>query len=431
MKKNNEKPLIGFFPLTFNLAETGRAILVAKRYVDMGGKALFFSHGGTYEHLIKDFEFDFIRIKPIFNEETVKHIISVNRREKKGVPYSVSFLREAVKEEINVFKKSGVKLIVSFHNLASSISARSAGIPLICVTPAAGNFYMKIPDNYENFFMRIIPQKIKVPVINYLFNHSKTFLAPFNIVAKEFNVKPFKSTISLGYGDKTLGTTFFNFINIFPKQQQFPKQDYVGIILLEELFSDCFSKDDYVLTNDKIQKHLESKQKKVLFTMGSSGDKKLFLNVIKALAKVNCSTIAVYANILKEDELPKNSDKLLLLKFVPSIKKLHELVDLSIIHGGQGTVYSAAYSGKPIIGIPMNPEQHLNLEKMVGHKTGLMISKKFFKEQTFINLIHTIFNNYNFYLKNAENLKIILPKPQGDKNAVKRIIEIIDELQVQ
>ena len=103
MKKNNSKPLIGFFPLTFNLAETGRAILVAKRYVELGGKALFFSHGGTYEHLIKDFGFEFIRVKPIFNEETVNHIISVNRREKKGVPYSSSFLREAVKEEVKAF----------------------------------------------------------------------------------------------------------------------------------------------------------------------------------------------------------------------------------------------------------------------------------------------------------------------------------------
>lgn len=431
MKKNNSKPLIGFFPLTFNLAETGRAILVAKRYVGLGGKALFFSHGGTYEHLIKDFGFEFIRVKPIFNEEIVNHIISVNRREKKGVPYSSSFLREAVKEEVKAFIESGVKLIVSFHNLASSISVRSAGIPLICVTPAAGNFYLKIPDNYENFFMRILPQKIKVPIINHLFNHGKTFLAPFNTVAKEFEVKPFKSTIMLGYGDKTLGTTFFDFINIFPNQQQFPKQDYVGIILLEELFSNRFSIDDQKVINEKIKKHLETKQKTILFTMGSSGDKNLFLKIISTLEKLDYSTIAVYANILNEHKLPKVGKNILLLKFVPSIKKLHNLVDLSIIHGGQGTVYSAAYSGKPIIGIPMNPEQHLNLEKMVGHKTGLMISKRFFKDQTFINTIHTIFNNYIFYQKNSKKLKNILPKPQGEKNAAKRLVEIINDLQVQ
>ena len=41
--KTNKKPLVGFFPLTYNLAETGRAVLVAKRYMELGGKAIFFS----------------------------------------------------------------------------------------------------------------------------------------------------------------------------------------------------------------------------------------------------------------------------------------------------------------------------------------------------------------------------------------------------
>ena len=46
----NKKPLVGFFPLFYNLAETGRAVLVAKRYMEHGGQAIFFSHGGKYEN---------------------------------------------------------------------------------------------------------------------------------------------------------------------------------------------------------------------------------------------------------------------------------------------------------------------------------------------------------------------------------------------
>ena len=35
-----------------------------------------------------------------------------------------------------------------------------------------------------------------------------------------------------------------------------------------------------------------------------------------------------------------------------------------------------------------------------------------------------IFDNYDIYLKNAQALAYKLPKPQGDKNAARRIIEI-------
>jgi UDP:flavonoid glycosyltransferase YjiC (YdhE family) len=104
------------------------------------------------------------------------------------------------------------------------------------------------------------------------------------------------------------------------------------------------------------------------------------------------------------------------------------MVDLAIIHGGQGTVYTAAYAGKPVIGFPMQSEQHLNLEKMVGHGVGLMLSKKYFKEESLLKAISKIFDNYDFYLKNAQALANKLPKPEGDKNAARRIVEIAAEM---
>ena len=431
MVKYNNKSLIGFFPLTFNLAETGRAILVAKRYIELGGNIIFFSHGGTYEHLISDFGFKFVRVNPIFTDELVKHIVSVNRLEKKGFPYSESFINEAVREEVRAFKKTNIKMIISYHNLISCISAKVAKIPLIFISPGPGKFYLDIPDNYKNLLTCFIPKKITIPLFNYIFNHSTAFLKPFNVVAKKYGIKKFQSTIEVVHGDINLATNFFEFINVFPNQQALPKKNYIGIILLEELFSDKFSKKDQNHIEKKILKFQNKNKKTILLTMGSSGDKKLFLKIINKLNKQNFKTIVVYTNILNQDELPKVEEKILFLKFVPSIKRLHRIVDLSIIHGGQGTVYSAAYSGKPIIGIAMNPEQHLNLEKMVGHKTGLMISKKYFNEKMLVKALNTIFSNYDYYLKNAQKLKNILPEPKGDSNAAKRLMEIIKEYQVQ
>jgi UDP:flavonoid glycosyltransferase YjiC (YdhE family) len=159
--------------------------------------------------------------------------------------------------------------------------------------------------------------------------------------------------------------------------------------------------------------------------MGSSGDKPLFLKILQTLNKTPYKVIVAYANILKENEIPRLNANILLKKFVPSISQLHVMVDLNIIHGGQGTVYTAAYGGKPVIGFPMQFEQHLNLEKIVGHGAGLMLSKKYFKEETLLKAINKIFDNYDQYLRNAQLLAKKLPKPEGDKNAARRIVEIV------
>jgi UDP:flavonoid glycosyltransferase YjiC (YdhE family) len=100
---------------------------------------------------------------------------------------------------------------------------------------------------------------------------------------------------------------------------------------------------------------------------------------------------------------------------------------LAIIHGGQGTVHTAAYAGKPVIGFPMQFEQHLNLELLVKHGMAILESRKYFKEQTFLKTIQDVFDNYDFYLKNAQCLAGQLSKPEGDKNAARILVKILKQ----
>ena len=427
-KINNNNNLIGFSPLFFYISETGRALLVAKRYQELGGKVIFFSHGGEFEYFAKDYGFEIIRMKPYFTEDFIDRYKTIARGEKKEEIYTESFLKEIVENEIKTFKESKIKALVSTNFEPCVISARAAKIPLISITTGPGKVQYSIPDIYENNLTKIIPKFIKNRIFNWMLSQSKMYLKPFNNLTKKFNLKPLSSTMELYYGDTTLITNFLEFINIFANQQQFPDEDYIGIILLEELFKNNFSDDETKNINLKLFEHLKGSQKSILLTMGSSGDKKLFLRIINELNNTSYKVIAVYTNILKEEELPILNKNILLIKYVPSIAELHKMVDLSIIHGGQGTVYTAAYSGKPIIGYPLQFEQHLNLEKMVGHGAGILLSKKFFNGKKLINSINYIFENYDYFLKNSEILSKKLPKPIGDKNAAKRIYQIVSNI---
>ncbi len=427
MNDYSKKPIVGFFPLFYNLAETGRAILVAKRYVELGGEVVFFSHGGEYEQLARELGYKIIQLDPIFTEESIKRIVSINRREKKGIAYAEDFLRESVKNEVLAYKKTGISMIISFVNMSCSISARVAKIPLVCITPGVGTFYVSYPDYFENSITRFIPKYFKIQFLNWDFAHGKKFLKPFNKVAREYNLKPFRCSAEVTRGDVNLATNFLEFINIFPNQQEFPDKDYVGIILLDELFSKKFPEEKTSQINKEIENHLKRPGRSILLTMGSSGDKQLFLNILQALNKTRYNVIAVYANILRENEIPDLNDNILMKKFVPSIEKANQMVDLAVIHGGQGTVYTAAYAGKPVIGFPMQFEQHLHLEKMVGHGAGLMLSKKYYKEKNLLEAITKIFDNYDEYLTNAKKLAKKIPMPEGDRNSALRLVDILKQ----
>jgi len=423
LASSNKKPLIGFFPLFYNLAEAGRAVLVAKRYIENGGQVIFFSHGGEYEKLARDIGCKVVKVDPIYSEEFIDDLWKYSRLEKMGAPFPEKILREHVEAELAAYEQTGVKLILTTNNFPCSISARAAGIPLISITPKVIGKFTKYPADAEFLPIRVIPRSLKLKVLNWYFPRSKMWSRPFNKLAKTYNLPSFYNSSDITKGDYTLYTDFLEFLQL-PELGVNPGEYYIGPIFLDELFNKTLPEKQ---SDNKIKQHLQKPGKSILFSLGSSGTKKFFIKVLTALNKTNYNVIAVYASVLSEDELPVVNDNIILKKFVPSIKELNHAVDLAILHGGQGTVYTAAYAGKPVIGFPMQFEQHLNLEMLVKHGTARIESRRYFKEQLFLKTIEDVFDNYDVYLKNAQKLASMLPKPEGDKNAAEILLNIIDQ----
>ena len=418
---SSKRPLIGFFPLFYNLAETGRALLIAKRYVEQGGKAIFFSHGGQYESLVREHGFEIIRVEPIYSEEFIEHLWKHSRLEKTGSPFPLPILKTHVEHEISAYRQAGVELVVTTNNYPCGISARAAKIPLIFITPKVTGKFTIYPDDAEFFFTRFLPKKIKLAFLNWLFPRSKMWVRPFKKLGKTYGLKEFSYSSDIIRGDYTFYSDFLGLIQPLSEIRQ--NEFFIGPIFLDELFQ---KKDKDDSTNEILDKHLKKMDKNILLSLGSSGTKELFENILKALSKTNYGVIAVYASIFPDNNLPKAKDNILLTKFVPSIKDLNKKVDLAILHGGQGTVYTAAYAGKPVIGFPMQFEQHLNLEMLVKHGMALISSRKFFDEKLFLGILDKMFENYDKFLSNAQKVSKSLPEPKGDYNAAELIIKIIE-----
>ncbi len=429
MKKpinSDEKPLVGFINLFYNFGETCRSVLIAKRFIELGGNVIFFSHGGRYEYLAEKIGCKVVRIKPIYTEKYIDLLWKSSRLTTFRNPFSKRILKEHIEEEVAAFKKNKVKLIVSTNNWPCYLSARIAKIPLIAVTPKLIFNYKKFPEDANILFFKLFPKSIKLKFLNWYSPRSKMYIRPFIKIAKKYNIPSPKPGGDLAKGDYTLYVDFAEFLDI-DKSSIPPNEYYTGHHFLDELYEKNLSEAEIEKEERLLKKHIDKEGKSILFSLGSSGTKKNFIQILKALDKTKYNVIAIYTSVVNEEDLPEVNNNILLKKFVPSMKKLNKMVDLAIIHGGKATVYTAAYSGKPAICFPMQFEQHLNIEALEKHGMAIMLSRKNFNEQQLLNTIDHIFNNYDFYLKNARILSQKLPSPEGDKNAAKKILEILEK----
>lgn len=107
--------------------------------------------------------------------------------------------------------------------------------------------------------------------------------------------------------------------------------------------------------------------------MGSSGDSQLLQKIIHYFA--DKKEIAIIAPIKKlmgqKTEPPSN---LLICDYLPT-NLLKDLIDFSLIHGGEGTIQTACASGKPFIAIGMQYEQRCHIVACVKYGHAVELTK--------------------------------------------------------
>lgn len=313
-------------------------------------------------------------------------------------------------------------LVVTGFNIPCILSVRRVSIPLVYIIPGTClPAYFKaglatFPDAFENKLTRLLPERLKDWFANWAMLHSKVGTGAFNRVAKRYGIPQISNSAGLWTGDYTLVSDLKEALDI-PAKFDFPEEDYIGPLLANLK----------IPLKAEIKTHLRRPGPKIYFSMGSSGNKNLYLRILKALAGTLYNVVAAYTTILKDDELPFVGENILLEKFVPA-EIVNKMVDLAVLHGGQGTFYTAAYSGKPVVGIPMQPEQQYNIDILVRHGAAIRISKRHFCEKELLNAIETILTDYNKYRKNANALANRLPLVDGAQKGAERIKAIVMEI---
>lgn len=354
-----------FAPTTLNLSETSRQIEIAKA-VDGTFKPEFISYGGDFEHLIEDAGFSTQRLTPRFTPEQIELLYKMDRLETSKHPFTQDFLVERVENEIRVLEALQPTAVSTGGNLTTLISCRAVGIPLVVTMPFAMSrpFYQAglgtWPDAFDYAPLRMLPARFLNWLMTQIMLKGKFLVKDFNKVGQKFGVPPIELTTDLFQGDYTLVSDipFVTGVQKLPSNHR-----YIGPL---------FAKFDMDIPPE-IQ-HLPQDLPIIYFAMGSSGNAKIVQQILAGFEGKPYRVIAPIKQLLANSNVTI-PDNVLVTDLIPA-HKVNPLADISVIHGGQGTVQTACLSGTPIVGVPMQPEQEGNLDFLARLGCAIHIRKR-------------------------------------------------------
>jgi UDP:flavonoid glycosyltransferase YjiC (YdhE family) len=267
--------------------------------------------------------------------------------------------------ELAYFREHDVRVAVTGWTLSALLSTRLAGIPL--VTEHAGAM---VPPVFERGMLPapsfrmglplegLMPDRLRATLYNVGIVRRDIYLSGINRVAARLGVEGVPSFPALLLGDLTLVTEA-------PEVLGIPRADVDGWTPRDpsryrsgtrlRYSGPVFAQLDRPVP-ERIERFLDGPGPVVYVAITSSREE-LVRSVVARLAPLG-ARIVVAATVHPLEDL--GSDTVAVGGVLPS-HRIMERVDLAVIAGGQGSVQSAIAAGLPFVGVPLQPEQDVNV----------------------------------------------------------------------
>ncbi len=359
------------------LSETTRMLAVYRELEELGTPAILATHGGTYEAVLEEERVPWERIPPTQTQADCRKYLHAVLDPVKGSLYSREQLREVVKGEIAFLRDAGAKVVVSGFTLSARLSAKAVEAPLVVthlgswIPPVLDRGEFRIREAFDDVFpLSLLPGGLQRSFVRWIFPRLELHTKVFNDVAGELHIEPVRSLFDVMLGDLVLVTDVPDILGI-PEEEMVAWRPagrhyrpdlrfaYAGAI-----FARVFGE-----VPERVRHFLETDAPKVYVALASTQPEYLRL-VLRTLEDMDVRAVAVTT---VHGEGLDCSEKILLCDFLPS-HQVMPLCDVAIIHGGQGTVQTAIASGTPLVGIPLQPEQNVNLGIVEGWGGGRTLS---------------------------------------------------------
>ncbi len=386
-----------FSPAVYNLAETTRCIEVAKA-CRKDFEILFISYGGEFEGLIAQAEFALERLEPQITPEKAAHIYKVDQGTKLGYLFSVGEVRTQVRNEIALFERVKPSAVVTGFNMSNSISCRVAQVPLVWLIHSTWMMDSMLeaglgtwPDMLDFLPLNWLSDKMLLWLTKKVFALTALMLRPYNQVGSTYGQAPFSVIEQVWTGDYNLLAEPASFCELALP----PNYHYIPPLI---------GRLDKPVPDEILR--LPRDKPLVYFAMGSSGQPRVIAKIVAGFKDRPYRVIAPVARHLRglDVQVPEN---VLVTDWLPA-HKVNPMADISVIHGGIGTVMTACLAGKPVVGVSMMIEQEANIDCLVRKGFAIRIRKNRLTPEKLCQAIERLLTDQEAQRKAQEFQKVLL-----------------------
>lgn len=334
------------------LAHMARPTVLAKS-LDPSEYEIVFASNGTYDHLFEPLPFRREQITSIGSAQFLQKLA-------RGQPlYDTKTLLNYVAEDLALFDRIKPDIVVGDFRLSLSVSARIARVPYVTISniywsPFARQYY-PVPE-------LPITRILGVPLAQMMFNIVRPLAfaqhtRPLNAVRKHFGMRSLGLDLRRVYTDADL--ILYADTPGLVKTEALPcNHHYIGPVF--------WSPD--VPVPDWWDK-LDRAKPIIYLTPGSSGSAYKLPILAAALASLPATVmVATAGRVLPSIDIPG----VYTADFLPGAQAA-ERSDLVVCNGGSPTTAQALAAGTPILGMPINLDQYLNMSAVANAGLGLLL----------------------------------------------------------
>lgn len=348
------------------LSEVSRMLRLAEALRARGEPVALATHGGPYLPQLQASGLPLTVLEPVTTRERyeayLRDLCQIGRPGVRLQPPEE--VRASVTAETAFLRRVGARAVVIGFTLTAYLSSRVAGVPLVA---SHGGSY--VPPLFER---GLAPAPVTMPIPHtewlpaplkrWMANHGASRMRDpvvfLNTVARELGVEPVPTLGALMLGDLTLVTDVPEVLGVPEAEMQAwrprsTRQFRAGTRLV---YSGPLFARLPLPVPETIRPFLDGSRPTACVVLSSSNA--TFLRGV--VQQVRAAGLRVIVGATIHDHGPNDDPDVVVAGVMPNHEVLPK-VDLAVCMGGQGTVQTCMTSGTPFVGIPLHPEQELNV----------------------------------------------------------------------
>jgi UDP:flavonoid glycosyltransferase YjiC (YdhE family) len=417
--------VIGLFPHCAFLSETSRMLAIYRALRAIGQPACIATHGGPWEYLLDAAGVDWVRLEPRMDSQRCARFL----RDLPGIGsprqsmYSDDEMLAHARSEAEFMREHGVQMAVAGFTLTTLLSTRLAGIPL--ATSHAGSYVppvfearlMPAPSRPPMPLLALLPSDLQRRFMNWSPPRTRIYCSGFNRAARALGVEGVPSFAALLLGDLTLVTDVPEILGVSAQAlESWTARGATGYRAGTTLryTGPLYARLDLPVP-ERVERFLD-KGGEVAYVALTSTSQALVRSVLAAVLRTGLRVLVVST---VHDLTDLDGGQVLVERLLPSDRVMSR-VAVAITTGGQGSVQSAVASGVPLVGVPLQPEQDLNVHLVERQGMALSVPPQSASGAAMTNSVRRLVDEPS-YREHASRLRSLVAKVDGPARAAQAI----------